>query len=67
MSCGCGCNNCGGTTPRVSGTEITILSGTEPANSNPTSNPASSSHTWMYVAGSAIAVSLLVFFATREK
>lgn len=26
MSCGCGCNNCGDT-PKMNGTEITVLSG----------------------------------------
>jgi hypothetical protein len=62
MSCGCGCNSCGDT-PKVSGTEVTILSGTKAARKN--GDGISSKSVW-WVAGGEAAVAAVAFFATRK-
>ena len=64
MNCGCNtCKDCG-STPKVSGTEVTILSGTQSARHNgDRENPVSGSH---YVLGAAVIVGLIAFFTTRN-
>jgi hypothetical protein len=64
MSCGCGCNSCGDT-PKVSGTEVTILSGTKPAARHNGPDGASKTGTYI-VAASAVAVAAVAFFVTRR-
>jgi len=59
MSCGCQ----GETTPKVSGTEVTILSGTTSARRNP---EAESGNGVYYVAGGALLVAIIAFFSTRK-
>lgn len=66
MSCGCGCNNCGDSkTPKMNGTEVTILSGTDtfkPARKN-----GGETETGVYtVAISALAIAALAFFVTNK-
>ena len=65
MSCGCNtCKDCSDT-PRVSGTEVTILSGTQSARQNGVrENPVSGAH---YVLGAAAIVGVIAFFTTRNK
>ena len=60
MSCGCQ----GETTPKVSGTEVTILSGTTPARRNP--EAAESGNGVYYVAGGALLVAIIAFITTRK-
>ena len=64
MSCGCGCNSCGDT-PKVSGTEVTILSGTKPAARHNGGENAPKAGTYI-VAASAVAVAAVAFFVTRK-
>ena len=62
MNCGCNtCKDCE-STPKVSGTEVTILSGTKPARRN---GKALYEGLWV-VAGGAIAVAAVAFFVTRK-
>lgn len=66
MSCGCGCNNCGGTSvPRTNGTEVTLLSGTLPKN-QVRENGENSSSTY-YILGAAAVVAAAAFFLTKSK
>lgn len=67
MSCGCGCNDCGDT-PKVSGTQVMLLSGTKPARQNDATAAEGLGHKkGVYiVAGSAIAVAAIAFFMTRN-
>ena len=63
MSCGCG------TAPKVSGTEVTLLSGTTgPARQNDASGDGSEDHKkGVYiVAASAVVMAALAFFVTRN-
>jgi hypothetical protein len=63
MSCGCDCNNCGDT-PKVSGTEVTLLSGTKPSTAR---HNGEGSKTGTYVvAASAAAIAAVAFFVTRK-
>ena len=64
MSCGCGCNTCGDT-PKVSGTEVTILSGTKPVARQNGEDDVSKTGTYI-VAASAVAVAAVAFFVTRK-
>lgn len=63
MSCGCESN-----TPKVSGTEVTLLSGTQHARQNSATAASGVDHKkGVYiVAGSAIAVAAIAFFMTRN-
>lgn len=67
--CGCGCNNCGGSTElaRLNGTEVTILSGTnsEKARQNPGPDGDSKFGTYAVIA-SAVVLAAIVGF-TRHK
>lgn len=65
MNCECNtCKDCG-SAPKVSGTEVTILSGTQSARQNGVrENPVSGAH---YVLGAAVIVSVIAFFTTRNK
>lgn len=64
--CGC-CSNCGDT-PKVSGTEVTLLSGTKPARQNSATAASGVDHRkGVYiVAGSAVAIAAVAFFMTRN-
>ena len=64
MNCGCNtCDDCGDT-PKVSGTEVTILSGTKPARQNGFGD--GSNKGFYYVTGGAAVIALIAFFVTRK-
>lgn len=68
--CGCGCNNCGDSKPRMNGKEITILSGLRENDekSQVTNNSDSdTSNVGRYaVIGSAIILAVVAGFASKK-
>lgn len=66
MNCGCGCNNCGDSTPKVNGTEVTILSGTSSSVRRNGDDDASPNKGMYVVVGSAVVVAAVAFFVTRK-
>ncbi|MHA2135654.1 MAG: hypothetical protein ACXAEN_17060 [Candidatus Thorarchaeota archaeon] len=69
MSCGCGCQNCGNETPRVSGTEVTLLSGLSNknqvrANGETGEKPKSGAYA---VAGVALVVALVAAYSSCKR
>lgn len=64
MNCGCNtCKDCE-STPKVSGTEVTILSGTKPA--KPARRNGGPSNGLYYVVGGAAAIAVAAYFITRK-
>ena len=71
MSCGCGCNNCGDT-PKMNGTEITVLSGlrtngNEGSSNSNISNPSENNNktnTYLVV-GAAVIFAIAVGFTLK--
>lgn len=62
----CGCNSCGDCSPRLNGTEVMILSGTDGQKS--TTATSSESKTGLYmVLGTALALALVVGFTKNNK
>lgn len=64
--CACGCGSCGDSSPRLNGTEVMILSGTETKASE--TKATSESKTGLYmVLGTALALAAIVGFTKSHK
>ena len=64
MSCGCGCKNCDGD-HKLSGTEITVLSGLDNSRHNPGHSGSSTNQGW-YILGAAAVVAIAAVFTMKK-